>query len=153
MKDTDIVNNLEAITVLLQEMQEVSAQQIQLLSTDQLDLDLSKLEKLIEQRQAIMASIDSVELKLRKHRQLKDESKRLVLLDLGKEADYQKYMGMIKAIILAINENDLRYQSLLEKAMGQTKNKLNSLKNSKKAQKAYLQEDVYTEGWFIDKKK
>lgn len=153
MKDTDVVNNLEAITVLLQEMQEVSAQQIQLLSTDQLDLDLSKLEKLIEQRQAIMASIDSVELKLRKHRQLKDESKRLVLLDLGKEADYQKYMGMIKAIILAINENDLRYQSLLEKAMGQTKNKLNSLKNSKKAQKAYLQEDVYTEGWFIDKKK
>lgn len=153
MKDTDVVNNLEAITVLLQEMQEVSAQQIQLLSTDQLDLDLSKLEKLIEQRQAIMASIDSVELKLRKHTQLKDESKRLVLLDLGKEADYQKYMGMIKAIILAINENDLRYQSLLEKAMGQTKNKLNSLNNTKKAQKAYLQEDVYTEGWFIDKKK
>lgn len=153
MKNSDVINNLEAIIALLQEMQQVSAQQVQLLGDNQLDLDLDRLEGLIGQRQVIMEEIDLIEAKLRKQIGIRDEAKRLVLLDLEMNAEYHKYLGMIKAIILAVNDNDLRYQTLLEKAMVQTQSKLNSVKNSQKAQKAYLQEEVYTEGWFIDKKK
>ncbi|MGS0763333.1 hypothetical protein [Syntrophomonas curvata] len=153
MKNTEIIKNLEAITALLQEMQQVSAQQVQLLGGNQLDLDLDMLEGLIAQRQVIMEEVDLLEAKLRRQWGIRDESKRLVLLDLETDADYHKYLGMIKAVILAINDNDLRYQDLLGKAKEQTQSKLNSLRNNQKAQKAYLQEDVYTEGWFIDKKK
>lgn len=153
MKNSNIIKNLDVITSLLQEMQQVSAQQVQLLNDNQLDLDLDRLEGLIRQRQVIMEEIDLIESRLRKQMGIRDESKRLVLLDLEIDADYHKYLGMIKAIILAINDNDLQYQTLLEKAKEQTQSKLNSVRNSQKAQKAYLQEDVYTEGWFIDKKK
>jgi hypothetical protein len=153
MKNSDIViKSLEEIAARLQEMQRVSAQQVQLLADSRLDLDLDGLAGLIEQRQTIMEEIDLIEAKLHQKPGVRDESKRLVLLDLEMDADYHKYLSLIKAIIAAINENDVKYRELLEKAKEQTQSKINSLKNNKKAQKAYLQEDVYTEGWFIDKK-
>lgn len=154
MKTTDItVKNLEELVALLQKMQGISAQQVELLRNCPLEVDIVTLEELMEQRQGIMDAIDRIDEDLQKQMGIYNDLSSLVILELGKSTAYQKYLGMITSIILAIKDNDLVYQSLLEKILEQTQSKLSSLRNSQKASKAYLQEEIYTEGWFIDQKK
>jgi hypothetical protein len=148
-----ITKDLEETIALLQEMQGISAQQVQLLTDCGLEVDMDALEGLMEQRQNIMDVIDGIDEKLQKQIGTNSDSGNQVLLNLEKSTAYPKYLNIIKAIILAIKDNDLIYQSLLEKVLQETKSKLASLRNNQKAHKAYLQEDIYTEGCFIDKKK
>jgi hypothetical protein len=154
MKTTDItVKNLEELVALLQKMQGISAQQVELLRNCPLEVDIVTLEELMEQRQGIMDAIDRIDEDLQKQMGIYNDLSGLVILELGKSTAYQKYLGMITSIILAIKGNDLVYQSLLEKVLEQTQSKLSSLRNSQKASKAYMPEEIYTEGWFIDQKK
>lgn len=73
--------------------------------------------------------------------------------DLSANPEYQKAMAKIRKTALLIKENDSITMAQVQKISRQTGGKLQSLRNNKKAQQAYLQEDVYTEGWFIDQKK
>ena len=147
------IKDLEETIALLQEMQGISAQQVQLLRDCQGEVDIIALEDMMEERQNIMDAIDRIDEKLQKQISPDRDSGALVLLNLAKSNVYQKYLSIIKSIILAIKDNDSIYQSLLELVLEETRSKLGSLRNNQKASKAYLQEEIYTEGWFIDQKK
>jgi hypothetical protein len=148
-----IIKDLEEAIALLQEMQGISARQVQLLRDCRGEVDTIALEELMEERQNIMDAIDRIDEKLQEQISPDRNPGTLALLNLEKSSAYPKYLSIIKSIILAIKDNDHIYQSLLEMVLEETRSKLGSLRNNQKAHKAYLQDDIYTGGWFIDQKK
>lgn len=137
---------------LWQEMLAISRQKVELVQGGQLDLDVDKLNALLRQYQERMEAIDGLA------RGIGEEIRKLegaegIKADLSANPEYQKAMAKIRKTALLIKENDSITMAQVQKISRQTGGKLQSLRNNKKAQQAYLQEDVYTEGWFIDQKK
>jgi hypothetical protein len=109
-----------------------------------------KLLELLEQRTRTMEQIDAVyeileyELKeLTKHPELATPSE---IEEIKHQRD--NIVNLIKDI-MELDQKSLLEMNRVKKAIAL---KLQQSRNSSRAQKAYLQEDVYTEGWFIDKK-
>jgi hypothetical protein len=134
------------------ELLSISRQKVELVQGCSLDLDVDKLNALLDQHQERIEAINGL------GREIEEETKNLEgvggkKVDLAANPDYQQAMAKIRKTALLIKENDSITQSQVQKLLQQTGGKLQSFKKNKKAQQAYLQEDVYTEGWFIDQKK
>lgn len=137
---------------LWQEMLSISRQKVELAKGSQLDLDIDQLNRLLGQHQERIEAID------RLTRDIDTEARELrntrgVKVDLTSDREYQAAVAKIRKIALLIKENDSITESRVQEVLQHTQGKLQSVRNNKKAQQAYLQEDINTEGWFIDQKK
>lgn len=137
---------------LWQEILSISRQKVELVKGSQLDVDIDELNQLLEQHQERIEAIDRLTREIEAEiRELRDT--RGINIDLTADPEYQAAVAKIHKIALLIKENDSITESRVQEVLLHTQGKLQSLRNNKKAQQAYLQEDINTEGWFIDQKK
>ena len=134
---------------LWQEILSISQQKVELTQGSQLDMDVDKLNGLLEQHQERIEAID------RLNREIEEVTIELgsAGVDVTADPEYQEAVANMRRIALLIKENDSITESRVQEILLQTQGKLQSLRNNKIAQKAYLQEGINTEGWFIDQKK
>ncbi|HHV15961.1 MAG TPA: hypothetical protein GXX58_05230 [Gelria sp.] len=134
-----------------EEMLSISRQKVELVQDSQLD-DVDKLNQLLEQQQERIEAIDKLT------RGIGEEIRELgsvggININLTAYPEYREAVAQIRKIALLIKENDGIAEARVRELLLNTRGKIQSLRNNKKAQEAYLQEDIYSEGWFIDQKK
>lgn len=110
-----------------------------------------RLLELLQQRTKTMEEVDTVyEVLDYGLKELIDHPE----LAIGPELEEIKLQReKISNLITDIRELDRKSLIDMNKIKDSIALKLQQSRTSSKAQKAYLQEEVYTEGWFIDKKK
>lgn len=134
------------------EILSISRQKLELVKGSQLDLDIDELNRLLGQHQERIEAIDRLTREIDAEiMQLRNT--RGVNVDLTSDPEYKEAVAHIRKIALLIKENDSITESRVQEVLQHTQGKLQSLRNNKKAQQAYLQENINTEGWFIDQKK
>lgn len=143
---------------LYEKILDISSKELLLLHNGENEDISEKLSALIERRQILMNKIDQAREKIK---EVMNETKQADLL--GKKTfffakDKQTYLyeqndKALRQIILDIHENDKLCQECLKNLLVDKGNKISSVRNNKKAYKAYNQVDAGTNACFFDKKK
>lgn len=138
----DEQKSLLIIQGFFEDMLNISIQQKKLLESDQeISWRMDTMLDLQDKRQKIMQRIDELNI------------------FFGSDSDYlasdansyQDVLQQIKNVIMAIDINDHYCQDKLEKGKQKMMSKLSQVRENKKAQVAYMQEDVNEPAWFFDK--
>jgi hypothetical protein len=155
--NNDVQEALPIIQGLFEDMLEISFQQKQLLESDQeISWPMDAMLELQDKRQDIMQRLDELnfffgtESKLSSLELWADGGGDCSASDVDNCRDM---LQQIKNVIMAIDINDHCCQEKLEKGKQKMMSKLSQVRENKKAQVAYIQEDAYEPAWFFDKKK
>ena len=135
---------------LFVKMQVISRRQVELLQNSREDIEaINKFVALIDERQGLM---DKIDLLSRQRTAIETEFGEDIM---GQEQyrDYQGERAVICSIIKSIQGNDSKCNELAREIMEQTGDKLANTRNNRKAVKAYLNPDMYSEACFFDRKK
>ncbi|PKM76225.1 MAG: hypothetical protein CVU90_13335 [Firmicutes bacterium HGW-Firmicutes-15] len=144
---------LLVIKRLYEDMLEISVRQKQLLESDQeISWSMDLMFELQDERQEIMQRIDELDSFFGSGSSSPDSLTNSTSGLATYTKLYREILLQMRSIIRAIEANDHSCQDRLEDAMQKMMSKLSQVKENKKAQVAYNQEDVYAPAWFFDKK-
>ncbi len=137
--------SLLVIKRLYENILEISVRQKQLLEPDQeISWPMDLIFELQDERQEIMKRIDELDSFFGS-----GSSSPSLATDTKL---YREILLQMRSILRAIDANDHSCQDRLEDAMQKMMSKLSQTRENKKAQAAYIQDDVYAPAWFFDKK-